>query len=802
MRLAVAATPLHAGWCMARTPPDTARTPAELDRLAPAWLPARVPGTAWQALLDAGADPRHSAPLHDEDVWFRVALEGAGPRLLDCEGLAGLAELWLDDEVVATSDTMFVPCRAALTLGGRHTLSIRFRALDPALAAVRGRQRWRTLLTDRPGLRRHRQTMLGHMPGWCPPVAAIGPYRPIHLRDPAGPIVDLHLQASLVGSEGRLQVAIRAVAGLDRGTPVALTVAGHTTTLAETGEGGRAAAIRLPGIAPWWPHTHGEPVLHDVALTIGDATLTLAPIGFRHLRIDHGAAGASFALHVNDVAVFCRGACWTNASLADLAGDDATYRPALTRARDAGMNMIRIPGIMTYEAPAFHALCNELGLMVWQDFMFANLDVPDGDPALAPLIAAEAGALLEPLGASPSLAVLCGGSEVAQQGVFMGVPPAGRTLPLFEHTLAALAATHAPGVPYLPNTPWGGEPPTRNDTGVGHYYGVGAYLRPLDDARRARVRFAAECLAFSNVPDELASRSLPAAVHHPDWKCGVPRDPGASWDFEDVRDHYIGLLYDVDHRLRRADPERYLALSRATGADLMEAVLSEWRRPGSPTAGALVWQLQDLRPGAGWGLLDDRARPKPACHGFARVAAPIQVLISDEGLDGLAIHVLNERPEPLEAEVALTCLRHGRIVAAEGRAPVTLAGRSATTLSCHDLLGRYFDTTRAHRFSAPTHEVCHARLMRGGALLSEAFHFPEGRTLPAAELGLTATPEGRTLVIATERFAQAVHIVCEEGEATPNWFHLAPGSPRRVAVIGTHGVVRALNAQRAIAFKM
>lgn len=798
MRLAVATAPLDAGWQMARTAADAARTPADLRTLDPAWLPARVPGTAWQALLEAGADPQQPAPLHEEDVWFRVPLAGHGPRLLDCEGLAGLAELWLDDLPVATSDTMFVPCRALLTLEGRHTLTIRFRALDRALAAVRGRQRWRTLLTDRPGLRRIRQTMLGHMPGWCPPVAAIGPYRPIRLHDPAHPIVDLQLRATLEGDVGCLQVGLAPVAGLDDATSVALTIADRRFAVTP----GRTAEIRLPGIAPWWPHTHGDPALHAATLAIGTEVLALPPVGFRRLRIDNGADGRAFALHVNDAKVFCRGACWTNASLADLAGTEATYRPALTRARDAGMNMIRIPGLMTYEAPAFHAVCNELGLLVWQEFMFANLDVPDGDPELAPLIAAEAAALLDPLGASPSLAVICGGSEVAQQGVFMGVPAVARALPLFEHTLAALAATHAPGVPYVPNTPWGGEPPTRNDTGVGHYYGVGAYLRPLDDARRARVRFAAECLALSNVPDEQASRSLPAAVHHPDWKHGVPRDPGASWDFEDIRDHYIALLYDVDHHLRRTDPERYLTLSRATGADLMEAVISEWRRPGSTTAGALVWQLQDLRPGAGWGLLDDRGRPKPACHGFARVAAPIQVLISDEGLDGLDVHVLNERPEPLEAELALTCLRHGHIVAAEGRLPVRLAARSATTLSCHDLLGRFFDTTRAHRFGPPTHDVCHARLTRGDALLSEAFHFPEGRALPPAELGLSATPDAGTLLIATDRFAHSVHIVCEEGEASPNWFHLAPGTPRRVAVTGASGVVRALNALSPAIFRM
>ena len=208
-----------------------------------------------------------------------------------------------------------------------------------------------------------------------------------------------------------------------------------------------------------------------------------------------------------------------------------------------------------------------------------------------------------------------------------GLPRERYRSTLLEETIPALVDELLPGLPYVVSSPSEGDLPFEPGQGVAHYFGVGAYLRPLSDARTAGVRFAAECLSFA-VPPEQATveRSFGganAAGHSPAWKAGVARDSGTSWDFEDVRDDYVRRIFDVDpFRTRYADPERYLDLGRATVAQLMATVMGEWRCRQSSCAGGLILSWQDLCPGAGWGLLDSSTTPKaPVVRAPARPAA-------------------------------------------------------------------------------------------------------------------------------------------------------------------------------------
>lgn len=802
-----------AGWSWLATAADAAATPADLlDGVD--WQEAAVPGTVAGTLRSLGRlDDARANAIGQQDHWYRTQLPEPLNGRLRFEGLATVTEIWVGGVKHADSASMFTPVELAVNCPAGTEIVLCFRALAPKLAAAPRRSRWRPAMIQPNGLRWFRTSALGSMPGWCPPGLPTGPYRPvsrIESETGAPRIEAVDLRTSYDGQTGTVALSLTLAPNTSLPGRAVMRCTGGEAILHLDGDSHLAGTLSLPGIAPWFPHTHGEPALYDLTLLLDGETVDLGRIGFRSLEVDRGDDGEGFGLIVNGVPVFCRGACWSNADVTTLAGGRAAYEPWLRLAREAGMNMIRLPGVMTYEDDAFFALCDELGIMVWQEMMLANFDYPQGDAGFRAAIAAEAEALLGRTQGSPSLVVLCGGSEVFQQSAMLGAPPEAWSGPVFDEVLPEAVAAYRPDIAYVPNSPSGGPLPFVADKGVTHYYGVGAYMRGLDDARRANVRFAAESLAFANVPEEVSLRtgSVPAITHHPDWKRAVPRDAGASWDFEDVRDHYLERLYGLEPaRLRREDPERYFALSRAVVAEVMEETFAEWRRPGSPTRGALVWLLQDLQPGAGWGVIAVDGEPKSAWHGLARAFRPVQLALTDEGVNGLGLHVLNERPEPLTATVELTCWRAGEIAVVQAKREVALAPHSAMTLSAFELIGRFFDIAYAYRFGPPGHDVTSAVLRdaTSGAVLAEAFHFPLGRGHERHQCGLAAQLERESedwnLVLSTRRLAQSVEIVDAGWRPERSWFHLTPGEPRRVRLrqrlgvsIAPTGEVRAVNA--------
>jgi beta-mannosidase len=782
------------------------------------WMPAIVPGTAAAALRELGqwrwGDDDQSL-LDGSEWWYRCRFDvpedsREGPFHLELGGLATVADAWLNGEHLLHSDNMWLEHQIEVDrLAQENVLLLRFAALTPLLAQRRPRPRWRSLLLRSQNQRWYRMTLLGRVPGWAPSGAPVGPWRPIRLRRIGNRprVVQRSVIATSDGSNGTVAVRLQ-LAGVDAGTAVDLHVGDHHQATSVTTENGQATVdttIVIPDVERWWPHTHGPQPLYRLGLSVDGAELDVGNVGFRTVELDRD--DGAFGFSVNGTPIFCRGALWVQPDVVTLRASETTLRTSLQLMVDAGMNMVRVGGYMSYEDPTFWDLCDELGILVWQDCMLAGFDPPE-EPEFVESVREELTQELTRLQSHPALALVCASSETHQQAALFGLPSDGWHSPLLEETIPALAQAIVPGVPFLVSSPSGGDLPFEPGRGVSHYFGVGAYLRPLSDARTAGVRFAAECLSFGIPPEQATVERCfggsSFAGHHPTWKAGVARDSGTSWDFEDIRDEYVRRVFGVDPLMvRYTDPDRSLDYGRAVVAHLDSTVMGEWRCAQSACAGALILSWQDICPGAGWGLLDPFMIPKAPWYALRRVLAPVAVILTDEGLNGLRVHVLNDRKESIAGRLHLTAYNMTGSVVEDADIEISVDGRSERWWNAAMLCGGFRDLTNAYRFGPPAYDVVQVRLETDGAL-SEDFYLPAGAGRPCEpDLGLEASTsrlgDDWILRVRARRFAQWVAVEVPGFTPDDSWFHIAPGGEHTLILRPSvedktpSGKVRALN---------
>nr|MBP9087650.1 hypothetical protein [Kofleriaceae bacterium] len=754
-----------ATWDVAATAAGSLRTVEDVGLHPPPWFVTTDVSTAAAALREIAAwsDVAATRRFDAEDWWWRTRFSqpiGTGRVWLCFDGLATLAEVWLNGQPILRSRNMFRRYEVDVTalLRADNELLLACRSLDVELAKKRPRPRWRAPMIEHQQLRWLRTTLLGRTPGWSPPVAAVGPWREIRLEQRGLPKpVGLTREVSIDGTTGILSIRTGFTTDVAAPTAVVLVVrrgaaswrvglqADAAQKSAESSTAMWRATLAIPDVERWWPHTHGEPALYTAALEIACGGQTyvhqLPEIGFR--KVDLSITDGDFVFYINGVRVFARGALWTPPDVVTLAGTAAAYAVSLARASAAGMNMLRVPGTHYYESDDFYRACDAAGIMIWQDFMFANMDFPDGDPDFMADAKSEVRDQLQRLAPHACVVLWCGNSEVEQQAAMFGAERVRWRSPLFYETIAALVTELGGGVPYVPSSATGGSFPHQANSGPTSYYGVGAYQRGFDDARRADVRFASECLAFANVPDPVGIADMPGGhglrMHNPLWKTRTPRDLGAGWDFEDVRDFYVKLLFAVDPAtLRYSDHERYLALGRVAAGEAMAAAITEWRRAESRCGGALVLMLRDLWAGAGWGVLDAAGRPKAAWYYLGRAMAPIAVALTDEGGNGVTAHIHNDRGRDLTGTWRVRLLRHGETVIADETRSVTVAAHSTVTFAVSDCFEYFYDLSYAYRFGPAAYDVMQAVWTVDGVAYP-SFYFPTGHGFSRRDdLGLTA----------------------------------------------------------------
>lgn len=275
-------TPLHTGWRVTVTAPGAAAHPDDLaEAVALVTVPGVVPGTVVSALRDAGSKALAYQSPDDFDVWYECEFDTDAPgeqTRLVFEGLATLADVWLNGELVLQSENMYLRHDVDVSgkLRGHNTLCLRFASLNRSLEQRRPRPRWRTKLVDHAQLRWVRTTLMGRMPGWhewakC--IHAVGPWRPISLvTDRAVRVASSDIQATVEEGTGQVtaRVGLSVLAG--QVSEAVLHVGNNAAPLAvsrsDDGTAVLTGTAHVADPALWWPHTHGAQPLYPVRVAL------------------------------------------------------------------------------------------------------------------------------------------------------------------------------------------------------------------------------------------------------------------------------------------------------------------------------------------------------------------------------------------------------------------------------------------------------------------------------------------------------------------------------------------------------
>ncbi len=413
------------------------------------------------------------------------------------------------------------------------------------------------------------------------------------------------------------------------------------------GETAGVARFEVPDPDRWWPRGLGGQPLHDLTVELRDGETLLdreaRRLGLRIVALDTGRdpEGSRFRIVVNGEAVFCRGANWIPDGLFPGTASDAAVRRRIEQAVEAGFNMLRVWGGGTYESDAFHDACDELGIMVWQDFMFACATYPEEDPYPA-LVECEARHQVARLASHPSLVLWCGGNENVLAWRNWGwrerMDPAqswGRRY--FTELLPAIVAELDPSRPFVPDSPWSGSveaDPNDPDHGDRHTWDL-----KVEEVRELVPRFVSE-FGHQGPPNR---RTIEEAIGAESFAAETPmcleafagRQRGWGGDqaqYDRWLEEWFSPATDLDGRLWRMQ----LLQARAT------TFAFEWLRLNQPRCGgALIWQLNDAWTGHSWSLIDVAGRPKPSWWA-ARHACGSRLLAFSVGESGIEIGGVND----------------------------------------------------------------------------------------------------------------------------------------------------------------
>ncbi|MEP6628859.1 MAG: glycoside hydrolase family 2 TIM barrel-domain containing protein [Lapillicoccus sp.] len=497
---------------------------------------------------------------------------------------------------------------------------------------------------------------------WGPDLVTAGIWRPVTVQRWVGARLGaVRTLATVRDGVGRLEVH----AEVQRDTPAPLTLRvqceGHEATVEVAGDE-TSVTLGVPDIDRWWPRGYGDQPLYTVETTLEQHGSVVATqtrrVGFRTVALDTtpDAHGTPFVLSVNDRPVLVKGANWIPDDCFPHRVDRARYATRVADATEANINLLRVWGGGLFESDDFYDVCDEEGLLVWQDALFACAAYAE-EPPLRDEVVAEVTEAVTRLSPHPSLVIWNGNNENlwGYEDWGWGRELAGRSwgkgyyLDLLPRLIGALDPTR----PYSPGSPWSFDErifPNDPAHGTTHLWDVWNRL-DYTAYRDSVPRFVAE-FGYQGPP---AWTTLTAAVHDDPL---TPTSPGMA-NHQKAEDGDVKLSRGIAPHLdvppvdSAEDMDTWhwamsLQQARAVGFGLEH--LRSWH---PVCAGMIVWQLNDCWPVTSWAMVDSAGRRKPLWYAVRRAFAPRWATIQPR--DGhLALVLGNDTDELWDARLQVT----------------------------------------------------------------------------------------------------------------------------------------------------
>lgn len=773
-------------------------------------VPAAVPGSVYHDLLTAGLIPdpfyrdneMRVLPLMDHDFRYSrsfavdEAFLASDAVLLRCEGLDTLAAVTVNGQPAGKADNMHRTWEfdvKALLRPGENNIEVLFSSPTKFIKEAYAKSRAdgsSDAMVGFPHLRKA-HCMFGW--DWGPRLPDAGIWRDISLiavdtarirdvlvlqhHDQGAVSLEIHTNLThITAGQTKVSVTVTAPDG------TALTASGECCT------------VDIPDPRLWWPAGLGGQPLYTVTVTLsgegGQLDVWEKRVGLRTMTVSRKKDqwGESFSHCVNGVDVFAMGADYIpEDNLLPRVTPERTRR-LLEDARAANMNCVRVWGGGHYPSDAFYDICDELGLLVWQDFMFACA-VYDLTEEFEANITAEFIDNVRRLRNHPSLALWCGNNEM-EEFVAVGewvssCRQKADYIKMYEYIIPKVLKKEDPQAFYWPASPSSGgsfdEPqdPNRGDV---HYWDVWHGLKPFTDYRNYLFRYVSEfgfqsfpCLETVESFTEPGDRNIFSYVME-------KHQRNASANGRIVS--YLSQMYLYPH-----DLDGLIYASQLLQAQAMQYGVEHWRRHRGRCMGAVIWQLNDCWPVASWASIDYYGRWK-ALHYYARrFFAPVLLSCHEEGIlsqntnvnaepfplkKSARLNVSNETMQDFCGTVRWSLRRPDASVITEGAAPVTVPALSAQWLPEQNFSEQ--DTYDCY-YAYALEDASGAVLSEGSVLFCapKHFHFADPR--------LEAHIEGDEVVVTARAYARSVELRCgPDTVLEDDYFDMNAGT-RRVKIL-------------------